>query len=45
MASSIVLPILLSAQEGFNGECCTATATGLAPEIQQEMGELQIKIL
>ena len=41
MASSIVLPILLSAQEGFNGECCT----GLAPEIQQEMGGLQIKIL
>ena len=41
MASSIVLPILLSAQEGFNGECWP----GLAPEIQQEMGELQIKIL
>ena len=41
MASSIVLPILLSAQEGFNGEC----RTGLAEEIQQEMGGLQIKIL
>ena len=43
MASSIVLPILLSAQEGFNGECCAGL--GDTAHIQQEMGELQIKIL
>ena len=44
MASSIVLPILLSAQEGFNGECCPGLAEEIQ-QIQQEMGELQIKIL